>query len=172
MILETDRLRMEPFAPAHTDGLYAMNSDPEVMRHVGPVQTLEEVKTGITRVAERWARLGYGWWALIEKSSGDVVGAACVQDTGHIAGAPLEVGWRLLPEAQGKGYATEAGQAAMNFAFETLKADLVLAVADQDNPASHKVMQRLGMTFRGIETHYDLPLTTYVKHRNGRATTS
>lgn len=172
MRLETERLRMEPFAPEHAEGLHVMNSDPEVMRYIGPVQTLEETKAGITRVGERWDRLGYGWWAVIEKASGAIIGAACVQDTGHVPGAPLEIGWRLVPAAQGKGYATEAGLAAMDFAFDQLKADLVLAVADQDNPASHKVMQRLGMTYRGIETHYDLPLTTYIKHRDAGPTVS
>ncbi|WP_458793011.1 GNAT family N-acetyltransferase [Yoonia sp. MH D7] len=166
MKLDTERLRLEPFAPEHASGLHAMDSDSEVMRYIGATKTLVETNEGIIRVAERWERLGYGWWAIIEKGTGDLVGAACVQDAGHVEGAPLEIGWRLIASAQGKGYAAEAGEAAMNFAFHHLNVDLVIAVADQDNIASHKVMKRLGMTYQGIQVHYDLPLITYVKHRS------
>lgn len=60
MILETKRLRLEPFATEHADSLYVMNSNPDVMRYIGPVQTLDDVKASITRMTERWARLGYG----------------------------------------------------------------------------------------------------------------
>lgn len=97
---------------------------------------------------------------MIEKGSGDLIGAVCVQHVATVEEAPLEVGWRMRPVAHGKGYATEAGKAAMQFAFDHLKADLVLAVADRENIASHKVMQRLGMTLRGTETHYGVPMTT------------
>ena len=166
MILETERLRLEPFAQQHVAGLHAMDSDPEVMRFIGPVRTLDETIEGIARVSERWQRLGYGWWAVVDKASREILGAACVQYIANVEGAPLEVGWRLATSAQGQGYATEAGSAALQFAFGHLHADLVLAVADQKNTASHNVMRRLGMSYRGIETHYDLPLTTYVKHRN------
>ncbi|MEP5760687.1 MAG: GNAT family N-acetyltransferase [Litoreibacter sp.] len=165
MKLETERLLLEPFSLEHLAGLHSINGDPDVMRYLGPINSIEETREGITRVTERWDRLGYGWWAALEKVSGHVIGAACVQNTANIDDAPLELGWRLATAAQGKGYAVEAGKAAMRFAFDQLNADLVLAVADQENIASHKVMQRIGMTYRGIETHYDEPLTTYVKHR-------
>lgn len=166
MILETERLRLEPFSEKHLEGLHLLDSDPDVMRYLGPLKTREETKEGIARVSERWDRLGYGWWALIEKTSNDLIGAACVQNTANVEGAPLEIGWRLAPSARGQGYATEAGRAAIQFAFDQLNADFVLAVADQENTASHSVMQRLGMSYRGIETHYDDQLTTYVKYRS------
>ena len=59
----------------------------------------------------------------------------------------------------------------IEFAFNHLQADFVIAVADQENTPSHKVMQQLGMSYRGVETHYDVPLTTYIKRRI-HATTS
>lgn len=164
MIIETKRLCLEPFAERHLTGLHALDSDPDVMRFLGPVKTVDETRDAIARVSERWQRLGYGWWAMTEISSGSVIGAACLQNIANVDDAPLEVGWRLAPSARGKGYATEAGKAAMDFAFDCIGTSLVLAVADQENTASHRVMQRLGMTYRGVETHYDQPLTTYVKY--------
>ncbi|WP_166417797.1 GNAT family N-acetyltransferase [Cochlodiniinecator piscidefendens] len=166
MKVVTQRLVLEPFAPKHLKGLHALDRDPDVMRFLGPLKTLQETEASITRVSERWKQLGYAWWALVERKSDAIIGAACVQNTANVPGAPLEIGWRLATAAQGKGYATEAGQAAMDFAFESLDAEYVIAVADQRNIASHKVMQRLGMTYRGIETHYDEYLTTYVRYRH------
>ena len=158
---ETARLWLEPFAPEHAQGLHAMNADPEVMRFLDGPQTFEQTQGGITRVAARWAELGYGWWALIEKETGDLVGAACLQNTENKLENPLEIGWRLVPAAQGKGYATEAGQAAMDYAFEVIKAKRIISVAHPDNIASQKVMQRLGMTDIGLSTHYGEMCVTY-----------
>lgn len=166
MKIATERLLLEPFELKHLNGLHAMDSDPDVMRFLGPLKTLKETEAAITRIAERWKQFGYAWWALVEKKSSAIVGAACVQNTANVPDAPLEIGWRLATAAQGKGYATEAGQAAMDFAFDGLGAEYVLAVADQKNAASHKVMQRLGMTYRGVELHYDAQLTTYVRYRH------
>lgn len=165
MILETERLYLEPFSERHLEGLFLLDSDPEVMRYLGPLKTREETKAAIARVEERWVRLGYGWWALIEKTSSKIVGAVCVQNTANVEGAPLEIGWRLALSAQGKGYATEAGEAVMNFAFDRLRVDFVVALAVQENTPSLKVMQRLGMSYHGIETYYDIPHIAYMKKR-------
>jgi RimJ/RimL family protein N-acetyltransferase len=164
MKIETARLLLEPFSLQHLDGLHSMDSDPQVMRYIGPVKTIEETRTSINGCAQRWDQLGYGWWAVIEKENGDLIGSACVQNVAHAPDAPLELAWRFTPSAQGKGYATEAGKAAMRFAFEHVNADLVIAVAHPENAASIKVMQRIGMTYRGTETHYGMQLPTYVRH--------
>ena len=58
MKLETERLLLEPFSLEHLDGLHAINSDPDVMRYLGPINSIEETQEGISRVAERWERLG------------------------------------------------------------------------------------------------------------------
>lgn len=76
-------------------------------------------------------------------------------------GAPLEIGWRLIPEHNGKGYATEAAKAIIAFAAERVGATYLVAVADPDNVPSQRVMQRLGMTFKAIEEHYDVPCVVY-----------
>ncbi len=57
-------------------------------------------------------------------------------------------------------------QMLLEFAFDTPGTELVLSVENKQNHASHKVMQRLGIQLRGIETHYDAQLTTYVSNRD------
>ncbi|KMK68404.1 GNAT family N-acetyltransferase [Puniceibacterium sp. IMCC21224] len=166
-IVETARLRLEPFAPSHRAGLCAMDSDPQLMRYIGDGQPKPPADTdaAIARVQTRWADLGYSWWSLFLHRSNEVIGAACVQNLANQPDAPLEIGWRLRPEFRGQGYATEAGRAAVNFAFDTLGARYLMAVAHPENLASHRVMQRLGMTCLGIQTHYDQPCTVYERHR-------
>lgn len=163
MDLETARLRLEPFELAHFDGLRAMENDPEIMRYIsnGKVKTPEETRETIARVKLRWQQYGFSWWAMREKQSGEVVGAACLQHLANQDGAPLEIGWRLNANHHGKGYATEAAQAIIQFAVEQVGVRYLVAVADPENRASHKVMQRLGMTYKGIEQHYDVPCVVY-----------
>ncbi|MCZ4061203.1 GNAT family N-acetyltransferase [Pantoea sp. LMR881] len=74
---------------------------------------------------------------------------------------PLEIGWRLVPEQNGKGYATEAAKAIINFASEQTGATYLVAVADPENIPSQRVMQRLGMTYKAIEQHYDVSCVVY-----------
>ncbi|SFS01186.1 GNAT family N-acetyltransferase [Yoonia litorea] len=165
--ITTKRLRLEPFAPDHATALNAINNEPEVMEFLssGDPQSLDETRAGIARVQERWARLGYGWWSIFLRKTDTIIGAACVQNVSLIEGAELEIGWRLATAATGKGYATEAGLAAARYAFDVVGVDHVIAVADQRNINSHRVMKRIGMQFRSIERHYDEDCTTYVLHK-------
>ena len=163
----TQRLRLEPFALEHASALNAINNEPAVMEFLseGVPETMERTRESIGRVRDAWKALGYSWWAIIEMSSAQIIGAACAQHVARNPEAEIEIGWRLATSATGKGYATEAGKAAARYAFDFIGVDTVVAVAHPDNISSHKVMQRIGMTFRGIETHYDEDFTTYVLHR-------
>ena len=163
MNLETTRLSLEPYNDSHYEGLRVMDNNPGVMRYIskGIVKTAEETRESIKSVQSRWHKYGFSWWAIKEKSSGAVVGAACLQYLANIEGAPLEIGWRLIPEHNGKGYATEAAKAIIDFAADHIGANYLVAVADPGNIPSQRVMQRLGMTYKAIEQHYDEPCVVY-----------
>lgn len=164
-IIETERLILEPFEFSHAEAMNGMNADPEVMRYIGPVETLAETQDWIAQVRGRWEKYGYSWWSIFLRQNRDFIGAACVQNLAHKDGAPLEIGWRLNPAHHGKGFATEAGQAAIDFAFGRIGADYLVAVAHPENKASHRVMERLGMTYTGIEEHYNEPCAVYALHK-------
>jgi RimJ/RimL family protein N-acetyltransferase len=166
--LTTARLRLEPFTDAHVPGLNALNSDPEVMRYIsGRPETMEETVAAVQRVRQRWIEQGYSWWSFIERASGEIVGAGCLQNLRREAtllpdpACPLEIGWRLRRDRWHQGLATEAAKAIAGFAFDALHADDLHAVCDPDNTASANVMQRLGMHYRGVQTWYGKPLATY-----------
>lgn len=161
-VLETARLRLEPIDDHHFDAVLAMNADPVVMRYItGAAQTPDEARAMIVRIKARWAEWGYGWWALIERDSGQLVGMACLQHFAGDASSQHEIGWRLVQSAWGRGYASEAAQAIVAHAFSVVQAPLVAAVAHPDNAASQKVMRRLGMRPVGLQRHYEQMLATY-----------
>jgi RimJ/RimL family protein N-acetyltransferase len=166
-ILTTTRLRLEPFDDAHVDGLNAINSDLEVMRFLGGrAETLDETVAVVERVKARWAEYGFSWWSFIERVSGQIVGAGCIQHLRRSGSAPdptcpLEVGWRLRRDRWRQGLATEAAVAMTDFAFHTLRTEVLYAVCRPGNTASELVMKRLGMRCRGTEIWYDAEMTTY-----------
>jgi RimJ/RimL family protein N-acetyltransferase len=165
-VLLTPRLRLEPCHPDHLDGLQAINADPVVMQYItGRPETPQETAAMIARGQARWAQWGYSWWSFIERDSGEVIGAGCIQNlrrsgTEPDAECPIEIGWRLRQDRWRRGLAIEAAEAMAAFAFDTLKAPTLYAVCDPNNPASLAVMRRLGMRDRGIEEWYERPLTT------------
>ncbi|MES2102404.1 MAG: GNAT family N-acetyltransferase [Pseudomonadota bacterium] len=161
-ILTTPRLRLEPLNESHLDGLFILNSDPEVMRYItGKPQTQDEALEMIELVKARWEKFGFSWWGFIELASGELIGAGCIQYLGRDPANPLEIGWRLRQDKWGQGFASEAAQRMAAFAFETLGADLLCAVCDQKNSASAKVMQHLGMHYRGVEKWYEMDTAVY-----------
>ena len=166
--LETARLRLEPYRDDHVDGLLALNSDPEVMRYIsGRPDTREETIAIVERVKARWAEVGYSWFAFIERETGELVGAGCLQNLRREAttlpdlACPMELGWRLRRDRHGRGYASEAAFAMGDWAFEKFGPDELLAVCHPENLASAKVMQRLGMRHDGLQRWYGKDLTTY-----------
>ena len=161
-ILTTTRLRMEPMTNAHFDGLFAMNSDPAVMRYItGKPDTPEDTRAMIARVKERWSLYGFSWWTWFEIETGEIIGAGCIQHLGRDPANPHEIGWRLRQDKWNKGFASEAARRMAAFAFENLQAPLLCAVCKPDNRASAHVMEKLGMTYMGEATWYDMTTSVY-----------
>lgn len=165
-ILETARLRLEPCAPEHLEGLHAMNRRPEVMRYIGAgePETLEGTQRMVELVQRCWAHFGFSWWTFIDRASGRVAGAGAVQhlrpepqrpaDWAALRAWPLELGWRLHPDFWRLGLASEAAERMAGFAFEDLAAPELYAVRHPDNAASGRVMDRLGMQALGLQRWY------------------
>jgi RimJ/RimL family protein N-acetyltransferase len=171
--LYTTRLRLEPFAEHHLEGLHAMNSRSEVMRYLsGQPETREQTQTGIARVQRCWAAWGTSWWAILEAKTGRVAGAGCVQyvrrdaqppeDLDSLVTNPLEIGWRLHPDFWRKGFATEAARAMGAYAFSSFPISELLAVRHPENIESGRVMERLGVRFRGLEHWYGMSVAAHV----------
>ena len=158
MRIETDRLVLRPFLPGDLDALAALNADPAVMAHFLAPMTRDDTADMLDRIADKTRRTGYGFSVVERRSDGALIGMAGLS----LFEAPLpwtpatEIGWRLTPAAWGKGYATEAARAWLEYGFGALGLDRIVAFTTTTNAASEKVMQRLGMT-RTREMDFDHP---------------
>ena len=148
MQLETNRLIMRPFEERDAEGLFLLDSNPEVMKYVGGVVStkIEQSQQMIEFIQKQYKENGVGRLAVIEKSTNTLIGWSGLKYlTSEINGMKnvYELGYRFLPEYWGKGYATETARAALNYAFNEIKTDVVYAMAVTENAGSNRVLRKL-----------------------------
>ena len=149
--LETERLLLRPWRAAEDlDALAAMNADAEVMRWVAPNRPLSRGESAdlLDRIVRHWDEHGFGLWAVEPREGG----AGCIGFAGLAIPSFLpavlpavEVGWRLAPAWWGRGYATEAACASVEFGFARLGLRAIVSIIDEHNARSLAVARRLGM---------------------------
>lgn len=147
--LETARLLLHRHRPEDFDASALMWKDPRVTRFIGgKPSTDEDCWMRRLRTVGHWEVLGFGYLAVREKSSGRFLGEVGLADF-HRAivppfdGAP-EVGWAFTPDAHGKGYATEAVQALIDWGGERLGSKRFVCMIDPTNAASFRVAEKCG----------------------------
>lgn len=141
-MIETERLVLRMFRESDTDAYAEMVADPEVMRFLGKPMSRQEAWRNMAMVLGHWHLRGFGFWAVEEKESAEVVGrVGCWRPEGWPG---LEVGWALRRRFWGRGYATEAARASMNHAFDELGQTRVLSLIAPENVNSIRVAERLG----------------------------
>ncbi|MEZ5930526.1 MAG: GNAT family N-acetyltransferase [Alphaproteobacteria bacterium] len=167
-VLRTERLILRRLRPDDMDAFAAMNADPEVMRYFPACLSRAETEALAARMDRHVERHGFGWWAVEAPGVAPFVGfVGLMSPAFHAAFTPcVEVGWRLVRAAWGRGYATEAGQASVDFAFETLGLGEIVSMAVADNHPSRRVMERLGMRRRPADDfgHPKLPFGHPLRH--------
>jgi RimJ/RimL family protein N-acetyltransferase len=141
-MIETERLVLRMFRESDTDAYAEMVADPEVMQFLGKPMSRQEAWRNMAMVLGHWHLRGFGFWAVEEKESGEMVGrVGCWQPEGWPG---LEVGWALRRGFWGRGYATEAARASANYAFDELGQARVLSLIAPENVNSIRVAERLG----------------------------
>jgi len=155
-ILETERLVIREWQASDRPAFTAIMSHPEVTQYVhgGRPYTETEVDEWFARQARQIAEHGICMGAIVEKSTGLVAGLGGTQPLGTTGN--LEIGWILGRDFWGRGYATEAGAAAMRHVLETLRRPRVVAIIDPDNEPSKRVAARLGMKYEARYTGAEL----------------
>ncbi|MGB9071326.1 MAG: GNAT family N-acetyltransferase [Terriglobales bacterium] len=158
-ILETARLVLRELVAEDADALALVLSDPETMRYYPAPYDRAAVKQWIARNQRRYADDGVGLWAMVLKTSGEVVGD-CGIVRQQVEGEYLyEIGYHLRRDLWGQGLATEAAVACRDWGFAHLKADRLISLIRPENIASGRVAARNGMTiwkeveWRGLR-HY------------------
>jgi RimJ/RimL family protein N-acetyltransferase len=148
-ILETERLRLREGRKEDFSAVAAMWRDPVILRYTtGRALSPEEAWTKSLRNAGLWPMLGYGYWAVEEKASGDFVGELGFADFKReiepsLAGIP-EAGWVLISRVHGRGYATEALGAAVTWGDRTFGAMQTACIIHDGNVASIRLAEKFG----------------------------
>lgn len=145
--IETERLCLRQWRARDFPVFARLNADPGVMAYYPDVLGKQESNNLANKIQSLIAKRGWGFWSVEEKASGRFTGFTGL----HVPEYELpcmpcvEIGWRLARQHWGKGYATEAGKAALDVAFNRLDLAEVVAFASVANNRSIAVMERLNM---------------------------
>lgn len=159
---ETSRLLLRPRRADDFQACCVMDADPEVIRYVGaPWSNEAEHLTFLRRRIETVYPPGLGYWTLVPKDDpagflGWVMLCPC-----DVAGAEVEIGWRLPRAAWGRGYATEAAAPILDQGFRKAAFSWVVADIDPANTASIRVAEKIGLTFTGMVDYAGEPARRY-----------
>jgi len=146
--LRTERLLLRRWTDEDRDVFAQISADPEVMRYRPAPLSRHESDALIDETEASFDKNGFGLWALERIEDGRLLGFTGFGTSDfHAAFCPaVDIGWTLARDMWGHGYATEGAVAALDFAFDHLQLDEVVAHTTQLNERSRAVMRRLGMT--------------------------
>lgn len=147
--LETSRLRLRTHRPEDLPQCAAMWADPAVTRYIGG-EPCSEPRTWLRLLAYlgHWAAMGFGYWVMEDRGSGEFVGEIGFADFKRDIAPPMkgcpELGFALASRFHGKGYATEGAQAVVAWADASLAATRTVCLIDPQNLASLRVVEKCG----------------------------
>ncbi|CAA9459135.1 MAG: Acetyltransferase, GNAT family [uncultured Rubrobacteraceae bacterium] len=170
--IETDRLRLRPWREGDLDAYAHMCADPEVMRYMPGVMTREQAAEQIARFVRHFEERGHCYWAVEDKVSGAFVGRIGLTHQQDWPEDPhkTDVGWLLDRAYWSRGLATEGAWASLRHGFEELGIERVIGITLPDNLASRRVMEKLGMAYRGEARWKGFDLVWYaIDRREWRA---
>jgi [ribosomal protein S5]-alanine N-acetyltransferase len=150
LILETNRLILREFQLSDAAAFFAMDSNPKVHQYLWnkPVQSIEETIEIIDFVRKQYLDNGIGRFAIISKETNEFIGWAGLKYNTETVNNKInfyDIGYRLDEKFWGKGIASEASSAWLNYAFETMNIKTIEAAAHSENSASNKILQKIGM---------------------------
>jgi len=161
--LHTERLRFTPFVADDLDLALEMWTDPDVVKYICDPMTEAEIRQEMPNSIKRGGNGGIGIWCIADRRTGEKLGDTYLlplpideDDTdfslvvmGQMPDAEIEIGYFLKRSAWGRGYATEVCKRLLQFAFQELPLNEVVASIDEDNVASKKVLEKSGLIDRG-----------------------
>lgn len=143
--LETERLILRPPGRQDFEAWTALMGDAEHVRFIGGPQPKPVVWRGLMAMVGMWASEGFAMFSVIEKSSGRWIGRIGPWQPDGWPGT--EVGWSLVRDVCGRGYAVEAASAAMDWSVDTLGWGTIIHTIAVENEPSKAVARRLGSRF-------------------------
>lgn len=162
----TPRVRLREFTREDVDDLFALDSDPAVMRFIGNGRPGKrtDAEAGIERVLRRYREHpGLGVWHATRHDDARFIGWVSLKHAGE--SPDIEIGYRLVRAAWGLGFATELARAMVARGFDDLNLARIIGVTHPDNHASQRVLTKIGMRDEGWGRYYDSDLRLFAIER-------
>jgi RimJ/RimL family protein N-acetyltransferase len=149
--IETERLLFRELLPTDDVAMFALDSDPEVVKYVGikPLTHIAETRKVIQMIRQQYLDYGIGRWAVILKETGECIGWAGLKYIKQLNGRRdnYDLGYRFMTQHWGKGYGTESAKAFIDFGFNEMYLERISAYVDVNNTASVKILEKCGLKF-------------------------
>ena len=156
--IETERLILRELRITDLEGMFELDSDPEVHKYLGnkPVKNRAASEKILENVLNQYKERGIGRWAVMNKSTNEFMGWSGLRlNTEYNMNGftkDYDVGYRLIKRFWGHGYATESSKKAIDYAFNVLKLEVLYGITEIGNQASHNVLLKSGLKY--IEEFY------------------
>jgi len=151
--LETKRLYLRPINEEDDQNFFEMDSNPKVHIFLGnnPVTSIEQSREKIKGVLQQYKDYGVGRLAMIKKDNGEFVGWSGLKFERELRKEfdYYDLGYRLNEKFWGKGFATEAAKASLEYGFKDLKLKEICAAADVNHTVSNKILKNIGLNLSG-----------------------
>jgi [ribosomal protein S5]-alanine N-acetyltransferase len=163
ILFQTPRLILRQFTEADAPLILSLNSDPEIVKylHEPTLKTVEDAEKILLDIILPQYKNNPGRWAIHTKDTMDFIGWCGLKHRPEID--EIDLGYRLMQKAWGKGFATEAAQHCLEYGFNNLNLKLITGRAHIENLASIKVLEKIGMDFIAEGIVDDCPVRTYTK---------
>jgi ribosomal-protein-alanine N-acetyltransferase len=169
IIFETERLIVRPYSMDDFKNFYRLNGDEDVMRFIRPAQSKKQSKEFLQKIIAAYAeRPGMGRWGMFLKNKGGFVGSFAiipVENSKQSDSYRMQLGYALVKESWGKGYATEAVKGGLQYAFGHLKLIEIAGITYPENVISQKVLLKNGFVFDKIFFEEERELHLYICRR-------
>lgn len=160
-MLETERLFIRPFTLDDLPRMIEMRSEAEVSKYLGgaKLQNPEKITARMNVYLDCYEKYGFGVCATIWKETGEMIGWSGLMPLDWTT--EIEVGYGMIKRFWGQGIGSEAAKAWLDFGFNVKKLKRIVAVAYPENTGSRRIMEKLGMKYEKIETHYGAECVFY-----------
>jgi ribosomal-protein-alanine N-acetyltransferase len=168
-IFETERIIVRQYTfETDTENFFSLNGDDDVMRYIRATKTKEECDVFLKKAIDAYKiNPLIGRWAADEKASGKFVGSFAIIP---IEGSEdIQLGYALLKENWGKGFASELTKSGLDYYFRNTNADHIYAIAERDNVASHNVLLKNGFINDGIKKEDEKELLKFIFRKGQNA---
>ena len=151
IVLVTDRLILREFELTDAQDMFDLNSDEEVMRYTGDVyfKSIEDSIKLIQNYSD-YEENGFGRWATITRKDNQFIGWCGLK---KLEDNTVDIGYRFFKKFWNQGYGTESAKACLDYGFNVLDLEEIIANADKENLASIRVMEKIGMNFISTQSY-------------------